>query len=212
MLFRSKFRDLQAIARPANEAKATEKGFLANHRALVRVIGKDWMLLGFYVALSFVMVALEMVPLLAKLNHGEDMYDRLVDADSSLRATQLDQETELARHALIAESSYTRAIAETQWAIEMEALNRAAHPAPPDATVKTPDSAGLPGVALENARSQLMRGLRGRQGHEMELRRQAEPFSVTVLPDEAVGDAPFVLVFQHPKEELRGSDIGRAHV
>ncbi len=193
-----KFRDLQAIARPANEAKAAEKGFMANHRALFRVIGKDWMLLGLYVALSFVMVAMEMIPLLAKLNHGEDMYDRLADADSFLRETQLEQETELSRHALIAESSYTKALDETRWTIEMQALNRAAQPASADSAAEIPDSGGLDGVAQEIARSRLMQALRARQ---------VEPFSVTVLPDGDVGDAPFVLVFQHSKNELRGSDI-----
>jgi len=82
---------LRGVAQLADEAKASERGFLAYHRALFEIIRRDPTLLLLYVVISLAMILFEITPLISKLSGKGKLHDHLAEKNLELRKSEEDE-------------------------------------------------------------------------------------------------------------------------
>lgn len=100
-------------------------------------------------------------------------------------------------------------MAEKRAALELEAFDRVITAIQSEVPVTKTHAAELAKCLFDNLQSNLMSELQLRSASRQAPQGAAhvKPFSVTVIPDEDIGEPAFVLIFQHPEKQLLGSDV-----
>jgi hypothetical protein len=208
--------ELQRVADTANQAKASERGGLAFHRALFEIIRHDFTLLVLYLVITTAMILFEITPLIAKLGGKGRLHDHILEREIERRKSEEDGRHAAQLQNIKNEAQSESAFAERVSQLRLNTLNEVADSIQSGTdTQLSEDKAAVAKVIKEHVFSSIISRFAQKQGEQ----KTADPendgagldaessLAVSVILGGEEGQTPFTIVFRQPHEKVRGSDL-----
>ena len=208
---------LRGVVQSADEAKATERGFLAHHRALFEIIKKNPTLLLLYVVISSAMILFEITPLISKLSANRKLHDHLAEKEMELRKSEEDERHAARLRSSKSENESNRKLAEKFFQLQIDTLDEVTN------SIRSNAHSSLgqdKGDLAQLIKAQVYRNIveqinltRGRGEREQSDETQQanfdgdNPSCVTVVVKGSDTEKPFAILFRQPQARVRGADL-----
>jgi hypothetical protein len=195
------------IADSANQAKCGERGFLASHHALMRIVARDLTSGMLYALITIFLILFDLLPIFSKLARGETAHDRILNQDREFRLHTEHLQHEARVDTSTKDAETAKQLAEHLRAVHAQMARDAIAAASTDATSPL---AAYRTYLIELVAAQVKAKLTQTFSAPTSSVRPdgyIERPAVRVVPAKEIGIAPFVLIFQHPERELTGRDL-----
>lgn len=207
---------LRGVLQSADEAKATERGFLANHRALFEIIRQNPTLLLLYIVISSAMILFEITPLISKLSGKGKLHDHLAEKELALKKDEEDERHGALLRQFRNENESDRKLNEELFQLQLDTMDEVTN------SVRNNTHSSLPQNKREIAEliiAQVYRNIIAQvkrpQDEVNEQRENANPVNfdvdnpscVTVVLKGSETEEPFTILFGQPREQVLGADL-----